>query len=79
MDLQPVQSGMLTAIGYDKDTSTLHVQFPKGDIYRYPGFPQELWEQFQAAESKGKFFAASIRGKFSGTKVTPVVEEASAS
>lgn len=65
--LTPVDSHLLQAYGYDADSQTLAVQFPNrgdkpGDIYHYFDFPAEAWADFRAAESKGKFFGAHIKG-----------------
>lgn len=65
MDRQYVDSTMITSIGYDPTTSTLEVEFKRGVVWAYLGFPEYLWYEFQAADSKGKFFikisSSSIR------------------
>ena len=35
-----------------------------GSTYLYRGVPEKTYTDFVAAESKGKFFASSIRNKF---------------
>ena len=70
MDRQCVDSSMITSIGYDQDTSTLEVEFKSnGAIWHYPDFPEYLWYEFNASDSKGKFFLQSIRGKFNEFRV----------
>ncbi len=32
--------------------------------YLYGGVPAEIWQQFKTADSKGRFFNASIRGRY---------------
>ncbi|MGI4827767.1 MAG: KTSC domain-containing protein [Janthinobacterium lividum] len=62
MQLTPVQSGRIKALGYDEGTWTCYVQFhptarePKGPVYAYANVPPELYERFMAAPSLGRFF-----------------------
>jgi len=70
MDRQYVDSSMITSIGYDTDACVLEVEFKSnGAIWQYPGFPEHLWYEFQASESKGQFFHQNIRGKFNEFRV----------
>lgn len=70
MDRQYVDSSMITSIGYDSDTCTLEVEFKSnGAIWQYPDFPEYLWYEFEASDSKGKFFHQNIIGKFNEFRV----------
>ena len=57
------RSGQVRAIGYDPATSTLAVQFRRGEgaIYHYANVAPEVHEAFMAAESLGKFHGAHIK------------------
>lgn len=59
----------LTKIGYDYHTQTLEVWFRNGGVYRYSNVPASVWEDFQSANSVGKFFHNFVRGKYPTTKV----------
>lgn len=63
IDMQPVESGQIRAIGYDAATTTLAVTFTRGAgaIYHYPGVSRETYDAFMAAESKGTFFGQHIK------------------
>ena len=63
IQLIPVKSGQVKAIGYDAKTSTLAVTFTRGAgaIYHYPDQPAEAFAAFMAAESKGKFFGEHLQ------------------
>jgi hypothetical protein len=74
IELKPVVSSNLKAIGYDAATKTLAVQFANG-VYTYTDVSPELFESFQDSESKGKFFQQYIRPKFKAVKQTPLAEE----
>ena len=69
--LQNVESSNLAAIGFDEARSDLYVRF-KGRtlLFVYAGVPKELFESFQAAPSKGIFFAREIKPKFSHRVIT---------
>ena len=59
-----VKSSTIKAIGYDKERNILGVQFISGGIYSFEDVEPEIFEEFKIAESKGKFFAAKIKGKY---------------
>ena len=63
IDLHPVESTQVGAIGYDLATKTLVVQFKRGAraIYHYPNVESETFEAFKAAESIGVFFGQHIK------------------
>ena len=64
MKRRAVESKTFTSLGYDGDRAEMEAEFRSGDIYRYFRFPAALWRRFEAASSKGKFFAACIRDRF---------------
>lgn len=69
MQLTP-ESSQIFSIGYNPETKVLAIQFRNratkeaGPSYHYALFPAEKFAEFQAAESKGRFFGAEIKGKF---------------
>ena len=69
----PVDSSNVMAIAYSTPERRLLVRF-KGTAdlmhYEYAEVPRELFEQFEQAESKGKFFNQFIKNAFEFTKVT---------
>ena len=62
------ESSLIRAYGYDPGKRDLDIEFMRGGTYRYADVPQEAFEEFLRAESKGKHFLANIRDKFSWTK-----------
>lgn len=60
--LTPVTSSNVKAIGYDD--GALFVEFHGSGTYRYDKVPRQVFDDFLAAESAGRFFAANVRGKF---------------
>ena len=45
------------------------VEFNTGEIYQYYAVPHILFEKFQKAQSKGKYFLNNIRDNFQYQKV----------
>ena len=65
----PVESSNLDAVAYDAENKRTLVWFKNGGVYAYNNVPQETYEQFLAAESKGEFLNAELKPKFPATKV----------
>ena len=59
-----VQSEAVAQIEYDEPTRTLFVRFTSGEWYSYFGVPPRVAADFEAAESKGRFFQDHIRGRY---------------
>lgn len=49
----------------------LRITFHSGGSYDFAGVSRATIDEFLAAASAGKFFAARIKGKYPSTKVTP--------
>lgn len=63
IQLQPVESHKVKAIGYDDATQTLAVTFQRGNgaIYHYPGVTRATYEAFRTAESIGRYFGEHLQ------------------
>jgi hypothetical protein len=67
--MQDVESTLIKEVGYDAATQVLTVVFETtNETYEYKNVPESLYKELMAAESKGAFFAANIKGKFEFTK-----------
>ncbi len=58
-----VDSSALKAIDYRPRQHQLVLRFSSGERYVYDQASEELYQRFLAAESKGRFFQAEIRGR----------------
>ena len=65
----PVESSSLVSIGFAREARVLEIEFRSGAIYRYLGVPQAVFDGMKKAESKGRYFAQSIRGKYEFQRV----------
>ena len=61
MERHPIQSTQIKSVGYDEKTSTLEIEFHRGNIYQYNPITKEGYEAMMKAESPGKFFHANIK------------------
>jgi hypothetical protein len=61
MERQEVKSSQIKSIGYDSTNRQMDVEFKPGSVYRYDNIDQETFDAFLSAESKGKFFGATIK------------------
>ena len=64
-----VASSNVVAIGYDRPTGTLEVEFLKGAVYQYYGVPEHMYNEIMSTPSKGRFlntYIVSARKRVSG-------------
>ncbi len=61
VEMNYVDSSNIEAIGYDAEHSQLHVQFKGGMTYVISEVPQEVYDQFLSAPSKGSYYNRSIK------------------
>ena len=64
--MKAVKSSNISHIGFEN--GTLKVRFSSGSEYHYADVPAHLHNEFMSAESKGKYFAQHIKGKFEHKK-----------
>jgi hypothetical protein len=70
MEMKPVQSSNIEAVGYDPDTQTLAVQFNGGGVYHYAGVSAEAHKALVEAPSVGGHFHQHIRGVHQHKKIS---------
>ena len=56
----PVESGLFAAAAYRASARQLYLRFCNGDIYRYFECPVSAYQDFLAAESKGRYFSSTF-------------------
>ena len=67
LEMKPLKSSNVVAVGYDGSKKELHVQF-KGATYIYSDVNQNLYFQLMQSQSKGKFLRNKIIGQYEGKK-----------
>jgi hypothetical protein len=71
MEMIPVDSSNLKAIGYEK--GTVEIEFKNGNIYRYCGVPEIVFRGFFISQSPGWYFHKIF--KISGYEYTRLGEQ----
>lgn len=61
MQLKPVSSSNLKAVGYDAETKTLQIEFLNGGLYEYYNIPENIYKGLMAASSHGSYFDQHIK------------------
>lgn len=70
IDMKPVKSSQINAVGYDAASKTLAIEFKGGgkvdaprppSLYHYANVEPELFEDMMVAESVGSFFYKNIK------------------
>lgn len=77
MQMTPVKSTNLEAVGYDPASTTLTVQFKGGKRWAYDGVPQDTYDALMQADSIGSYFHANIRNQFDAAPVAAAESEES--
>ena len=62
VEMFPITSTRITEMGYDIETATVYVRFTDGVSWRYMNVPVDVWEQFVASSSKGRFINETLDG-----------------
>jgi hypothetical protein len=62
--IETPDSSNIARYKYDNKARVLTVEFKKGGTYNYYDVPQAVYDQLNAAASKGQFLAQSIKGAF---------------
>ena len=64
MNMTPVASSNLAAVGYDPATHTLRITFHKGGTYDYYNVPESVYRGLMSAASKGEYHHAFIKTSY---------------
>lgn len=64
MNVQPVASANVSAIGYDDASLTLEVHFTSGLMYQYFDVPRSIYDELMNAPSKGQYLNLNIRNNY---------------
>ena len=70
MKLEPFESEMLVAAGYDQESYSLLAVFRTGETYRYKNVPLFVYERLASADSKGQFMNKYILNRYDYEQVT---------
>lgn len=64
MEMIPVNSSAIAAVGYDAATRLMKIRFVEGNTYDFCGVPQRVFDELRAAPSKGRYYSEHIRDRY---------------
>jgi hypothetical protein len=60
-----INSSIIDSFGYDPNTRVLEIELTENkEVRRYLDVPAEVWKEFYAASSRGKYFLKNIKSKY---------------
>ncbi len=59
-----VNSSVFSSIDYDQETKTLVMTFKHGKEYPIYNFPENVYKEWMAADSLGRYFNDNIKDKY---------------
>ena len=69
MDMKPVDSSTLAAVGYDSNSAVLCIEFKNGSAYEYFDVPQYEYDGLMSADSHGKYAHQNIYKRYRQNKI----------
>lgn len=76
IEMQPVSSSLIAAVGHDAQTLTLFIQFKRGgETWQYEEVPRVVYDDMIGSDSVGRFFLAKVKHVYEGKKVGEEVKE----
>lgn len=69
MEMNPVDSSNIAAIGYDNEIGTLTIQFNNGRTYEYYSVPDYEFDNLMSAGSKGTYAFQNIYKAYSQSEI----------
>ena len=64
----PVVSSNIAAVGYDKESCILEIEFHHGAICQYRAVPEKVYEELMNSPSQGAYFLNEIKNRFEQIK-----------
>lgn len=65
MEMIPVRSSAISAVGYDPSTGRMKIRFTsQGTIYDFCGVPQHIYDGLMNAASIGTYYDRFIRDRY---------------
>lgn len=69
IEMTPVKSSNVAAVGYDEETRTLRVEFIEGGTYELTGVPKEYYTGLIESPSPGSYYHRNLRDRFHADRI----------
>ena len=70
MEMKPINSGKLRAIGYDARARILQVKLDTGATLQYNGVGDDLWRRLSSSGAAWSFYRDNIEEEFTVKKIS---------
>lgn len=77
MEMKPIHSGRLRAVGYDASTRLLQVQLDDGTTLQYSAVGDEVWRRLSTSAAAWSFYRDNIEEEYTARRVTSASKPAS--
>lgn len=64
MEMKPVNSSAIRAVGYDVATRGMRILFKQGHYYDFCGVPEQVYLGLMRASSKGTYYNDHIKDRY---------------
>lgn len=64
MQMIPVSSSAISAVGYDLNTMQMHIRFKQGKTYIFCRVPKNVFDGLLSASSKGRYYDDHIKNRY---------------
>lgn len=64
MERKNIESSNINSIGYDKERSTLEIEFASGSLFQYYDVPESIYREISNSPSTGLYFHKNIKNKY---------------
>ena len=64
VDMRPVSSSAIEAVGYDPSTRRMRIRFAGRNEYDFCGVPETVYQGLMSASSKGTYYNDHIRDRY---------------
>ncbi len=64
MEMIPVRSTAISAVGYDKMTQQMCIKFKQGHSYNFCRVPESIFLGLTSASSKGRYYDDNIKDRY---------------
>ena len=75
MNRKPAYPTYIFAAGYDHNTNTLEVELQSGAVYQYYDLPKKIYDEFEQAKSKTRYYNANIRDVYAFSRVDKLYDD----
>src|SRR5690606_3732057 len=69
-DRETLDSTSIREIGYSALSNTLEIEFQRGGVYLYFNVPEQVYDAFRSAASRGEYFNKHIRSAYEYKRVS---------